>query len=1087
MKGTLSLLAVLALTMASACWGQTDTARLQGTVVDSTGGAVAGAGIIARNLETNRVVAVQSSADGEFAIPALPVGRYRLEVSKTGFKTVGREVALQISQVANVAFHLEVGTASEVVTVTAEAAMVDSADSEIGTIVQGRQVTELPLNGRNFTQLATLIPGATRGVPGGAPSGAQGGQTWRYSDSGDASLTVNGLRAQANNFMLDGLDNNETLVNTIVFFPPAEAIEQFRVQTSVASAEFGRAGGGIVAATIKSGTNELHGSAFEFLRNSQLDARPTFAAAKLPFKRNQFGSTMGGPIKKDKLFIFGDYQGLRQSAPLTPVFDTVPTAAFRGGDFSELLTPVLSGLPSPITIKDLLTGQPFPNNVIPPGRINPVGLRYLRAFPLPNTNGTFVNGNYAVQPLQVQSFNDFDVKTDWNIGAKDSLFGRFSFGQDESRTSSDFPQLPAGSGSGLNPNHQRGFGLGETHVFAPKVIHELRLGYIRIFYAYVPPFNDVPLSANLGIPNASTSPLLGGAAVINGGSQLTSSGNSGLNEQPQNTYQVASTTNWVHGAHALRFGANIIRRQLNILRNMQPSGNFDFSNPRATVSTGFSQADILAGFAQSYTIGVISGTVGTRSWETGYFVQDDWHASRRLTMNLGLRYDLDTWPIEVHNRQANFDIVTGQILLAGRDGNSRSFLNTPTHNFAPRIGFAYDVKGDGKTAVRGGYGIFYFIDRGGVSKQLVQNPPFLGSSVHSYTSGFRFALSGAAPNGAVDSTLATGPLPLGTYAGLNLMSPANVNMFAVLPSDVRSYAEQWNVQVQHEIARATVLSVGYIGTAGRHLDSYYNYNQQHFNAPAGVKNFPAMGTITLMESRGNSGYNSLQAQLERRFSNGLQFRAAYTWSHAIDDSEGAFDFSQIQNIFNFHLDRGSSDFDVRHHFVGSWLYELPYGTGRRFGSSAPAIARAILGGWQVNGILTLQTGVPFNLTTPGNPSGIHPDLIAPLVLYDNPNKWFSTSSFRQVPSVGGVLVAPGTLGRNVLVGPGVRTLDASVFRDFRIGERIKAQFRAESFNVANTPVFSNPNGDTSSSLFGRITGTLQSSERQIQFALRVTF
>lgn len=370
------------------CWGQTDTARLQGTVVDPSGASIASATVTVRNLETNRVYTVESNAaDGGFSILALPVGRYKIEVSKTGFKAVSREVALQISQVANILFTLQVGAVSELLNVTAAAAMVDDANSEIGAIVQGRQVTELPLNGRNFTQLATLIPGVTRGVPDGAPSGGQGNvETFRYSNSGGGALTVNGLRAQANNFMLDGLDNNESLVNTIVFFPPAEAIEQFHVQTSVASAEFGRAGGGLVTTTIRSGSNKVHGTAFEFLRNSQLDARPTFARTRNPFRRNQFGGTLGGPIKKDKLFIFGDYQGLRQSVPLTPDFLSVPTAAFRTGDFSELLTPALSGLTSPIMIRDLTTGQPFPNNVIPTARINPVGLKYLQAYPLPNTN-----------------------------------------------------------------------------------------------------------------------------------------------------------------------------------------------------------------------------------------------------------------------------------------------------------------------------------------------------------------------------------------------------------------------------------------------------------------------------------------------------------------------------------------------------------------------------------------------------------------------------------------------------------------------------------------------------------------------------
>lgn len=692
-----------------------------------------------------------------------------------------------------------------------------------------------------------------------------------------------------------------------------------------------------------------------------------------------------------------------------------------------------------------------------------------------------------MQRRQVQTFDDFDIKTDWNSGATDTMFGRFSFGRDKSDTSSRLPQLPAGTGSGENYNHQRGIAIGETHTFRPNVVHELRLGYTRIAYAYIPPFNDIRLAANLGIPNANTSPILGGGAAINGGGQLEYTGDAGPYISPQNTYQGASTTSWIHGAHTLRFGGNIIRRQVNLFRTAHAKGTFDFSNPNAPGSTGFSQADMLAGFAQSYAIGVESGMLGTRSWETGYFLQDDWHVSRRLTLNLGLRYDLDTWPTEVLNRQSNFDIVTGQILLAGQNGNSDSLVQTDQDNFAPRIGFAYDLTGNGKAAIRGGYGIFYFVDRGGAGKQLAQNAPFNGSSTYNYSSGYRFTLSGGAPMGSADSTLATGPLPLGTNAGLNLLSPVAVNMFAALPNNVNSYTEQWNLQIQREVARATVLSIGYVGTAGHHLMTYYDYNRQYFNAPVGAKNFPAMGSITVQETRGNSVYHSLQAQWERRFINGLQFRLAYTWSHAIDDSEGAFDFSQPQDIRNFHLERGSSDFDARHRFVGSWLCELPFGKGRRFGSAAPGFAQVLFGGWQMNGILTLQSGIPFNLSTPGSPSNVRPDQIAAVTMAGSPDRWFSTESFQRVPVVNNILLRPGTLGRNVLVGPGPRTLDASVFKGFHVTERVVSQFRAEFFNAFNTSVFANPHGDISSADFGRVRGTRQSSERQIQLGLRFAF
>jgi len=1083
------LLSVVFFLMVSSCWAQTETARLQGVVVDSSGGVVPGATITVTNLATNRVAVIQSNeADGGYSVPALPVGRYKIEVTKTGFKAVSREVLLQISQIANIRFTLEPGAVSEVVTVTAAAALVDSASSEVGAIVQGRQVTELPLNGRNFTQLATLIPGVTRGVPDGAPTGAQGNvETFRNGNSGGAALSVNGLRSQANNFILDGLDNNESMVNSIIFFPPAEAIEEFRVQTSIAPAEFGRAGGGLVSASIKSGTNVIHGSLFEFLRNSTLDARPTLAPQRSPFKRNQFGGTLGGPIIKDKLFIFGDYQGLRQSLPLSSEFLTVPTAEFRQGNFSQLLNPALSGLNQPILIRDLKAGQPFAGNLIPASRINPVGMKYLSAYPLPNTNAGKVNGNYVVQRLQVQKFDDFDARTDWNISSKDLIFGRVSFGQDNSTTSSAFSALPAGFGSGQNFNRTRGLAIGETHTFRPNLVQELRVGYARVHFGYLNPFNDRPLAADLGIPNANRTAELGGGASINPGTQLTNTGDSGPNRDAQNTYQAASTTSYIRGLHSFRFGANVIRRQVNIYRNSNAKGQFDFSDPTAPNSTGFTQADMLAGFARIYNIGIVSGMLGTRNWDSGYFAQDDWRVFRNLTLNLGVRYDLYTWPSEAHDRQANFDIASGQILLAGKDGNSHSLVRTDRNNFAPRIGFAYDLRGSGRTVLRGGYGVFYFLDRGGPSNQLAQNPPISGVSAYNYSAGYRIALSGRAPDGSTDSTLATGPLPPGTYAALDLRNPANLNVFAALPNNVNSYVHQWSLQMQRELTHSTVLSAGYVGTGGRKLTSYYDYNRQWFNAPNGTKNLPKMGTVNVQETRGNSSYNSLQAGLERRFWKGLHYRLSYTWAHSIDDSEGAFDRLQPADIRNFALERASSNYDIRHRLVVSSMYEIPYGKGRHFGSGAPAIVQYILGGWQVNGILTLQSGIPFNLSTPGTPSNNRPNVIAPVIIYGNPDGYFSTGSFSRALVSSNILVRPGTLGRNVLVGPGTRVLDGSLFKEFRIMERVRSQLRAEFFNVANTPVFANPSGDISSSDFGRIRGTRLSSERQIQFALRITF
>lgn len=1071
--------AAFLLLIISPSFAQTDTARLQGVVTDTNGAALPGATVTVTNLGTSRATTSQSNENGEYTVTALSPGDYKVEVKQDAFKTTTQNVTLEVAQVAGLDFKLEPGGVTEVIEITDSLPLVQTENSAIGTVIQGRQVTELPLNGRNFTQLATLVPGVTRGVPDGDASGARGNaETFRNGSTGGAVLSVNGLRPQANSFTLDGIDNNESLVNTIVVFPPAEAIQEFRVQTSIAPAEFGRAGGAVINTTIKSGSNEYHGSAFEFIRNDNLDARETFAPARQEFRRNQFGGTFGGPIIKDKLFAFGDYQGLRQFLPLQVDRASVPTALMRIGNFSELLPTTI--------IRDPVTGLPFPGNIIPPDRINPVGQNYLNAFPLPNAPG--LRQNYITQRTQVQEFNDFDTRVDWNIRAADQFFGRFSYGQDNSITSSRLPTLPAGFGSGTNFNRTRSLALGETHIFGPNVINELRLGYIRVNYGYSPPFQDQTISADLGIPNANTSSLLGGGALIGGfNDQIEYTGDFGPFLVRQNSYQLADTMSVIYGPHSLRFGASIIRRHVNLFRPNRGKGFF-FIGPGTGNTTGYEVSELLAGFIDNYTIGPPFGTVGTRNWETGFFFQDDWRVNRKLVLNLGLRYDLYTNPTEVANRQANFDIASNRILVAGQNGNSDSLIPTDKNNFAPRLGFAYDWTGDGKTVLRGGFGVFYFLDRGGIDNQLAQNPPFSGFSQFNYSDGYRITLSGLGANGSTNSTLATGPLPTGELTNLDLNNPQNVTVFAALPTNRTSQVMQYNLQIQRQLSDDTVLSAAYVGTRGENLTTYYNLNRQFYNAANGTRQFPNLGNVNVQDASGTSNYNSLQAQLERRFSKGWQFLASYTWSHAIDDSAGAFD-NQTNRVDprNLASERGNSSLDVRHRFVFSTLYQLPFGRGREYGSDIPKALDYVLGGWQLNSILTLQTGLPFDLVDPGNPE-TRPDIIGPVSVTGDPDMYFTTSAFARVPTNGaGVKLRPGTFGRNVLYGPGTKNLDLSFFKEFNITERFKTQFRTEFFNVTNTPQFSQPNTDITSGDFGKIRGTRLGTNRQIQFALRLEF
>jgi len=825
-------------------FAQSDAARLQGIITDQSGALVPGARVGITEVSTNRVLETTSAPEsGAWSFPVLPPGNYLIEVSKDGFKPIRQNVTLQVAQVANVNFVIEPGEVTQQVVVTAEAALVDSASSDIGTTVETRQIKNLPLNGRNFTQLATLIPGVNRGVPGNVASGqGNNAETFRYGTSGGASLVVNGARAQANNFTLDGLDNNESLVNTIVFFPSAEAIQEFKVQTNIAPAEFGRAGGAIVNTTMKSGDNGIHGSAFEFIRNSEVDARPTFAPKISPFRRNQFGGAIGAPVIKNKLFVFGDYQGFRQSTPVGVDFASVPTALMRQGNFSELLSPSKSGLSQPYTITDVSTGLPFPGNVIPNNQQNPVGLRYLGAYPTPNIAGK-VQQNYVVQRQQDQNFDDFDVRADWNASESDRLFARASYAHDKEDTSTRLPGLPAGYGSGTQYTYAHGGAAGYTHTFTPALIGDLRLGFQRTKLGYEPPYATVPLSANLGIPNANTSPLLGGGALIGGwNSQLEYTGDYGNYQVPENTYQGAGSLSWAKGNHMVKFGANLIRREVNLFRPKAGKGYFDlWGNGVGPGSTGYETADILAGFAANYQIGAQTGMFGTRSWENGVFVQDDWRLTRRLTLNLGVRWDVLTSPTEVAGRQANFDLQTSTIRAA--TGDRDPLVENNYHNVGPRVGFAYDITGNGRTVVRGGYGIFYFLDRGGIDNQLAQNAPFSGISQYNYTDGYRVTLSGQAPRDSANWMASTGALPLAGFTGLNLANPQNVSMAAIKPDNRTSMMQEWSLQVQHELPKSVVLSAGYVGAAGRHLTDRYNIAEQLFNTASGTHLYPGMGGI----------------------------------------------------------------------------------------------------------------------------------------------------------------------------------------------------------------------------------------------------
>ena len=1143
------LLSTMCLAFSIAAMAQTETARLQGTVTDSAGAAVAGATVKVSDLGTNRTVESTTNENGEFSFLALQPGRYQIQISNANFKTTQQEITLEVAQVTNLPVTLEAGAVSETVTVTSDAPLVESSTSAIGATISGRQAVELPLNGRNVLELARLSPGVTQGVIGGFASGVGGNaETYRGGNTGGAAISVNGQRTQANNYLLDGVDNNESLVNTINVFPSAEAIQEFRVQTSVATAEFGRGGGAIINSVIKSGKNDYHGSSYLFIRNSVFDARETFYnpannnGKRIPdFRRGQFGATFGGPVTfpgfgegtpyvrqlKDKVFFFASYDGLRQFLPGSTDFATVPTLRMRNGDFSEIST----------QLRDPLTGLNIPGNrldLLPSGRLNQAGLNYLRAFPLPNLSGT--TQNYTRVRNQNLKQSVFDLRVDANLNEKNQMFVRGSYGRFDQISDSRLATLPAGFGSGSNPIRTRGIVVGLNSSLTSSLFNELRLQVNRIRLGYEPPFGNQALSASLGIVNANRDALLGGGALIGGyNGQLEYTGDYGPYRVPQNTYQIVDSVSYVTGNHTFKVGGSIIKRNVQLFRPIAGKGYFRlYGNGDSTQcpgaagapslnqsgTTGFEQADLLIGFACSYQIGFQNGNVGTLTWENSVFGQDDWKVSSKLTLNLGLRYEYLTNPAEQFGRQANFNLNTGSLVLA-KDSKD-TLTKTDKNNFSPRVGLAYDLFGKGKSVIRGGFGIFYFLDRGGISNQLAQNPPYSGSRSYSYNDGYRITLSGQGPLCGTpqipfcnnNNVAATAPLPLPAVntdpAFLN--NPVGADVFAFRPDNKTSNVEQFNVQFQQQLTNNTAVSAGYVGTRGRNLSLYYNLQGGTVTTSSAVacpisgralgNCYPGLSSVNVRDDNGKSSYDSLQIQLERRFTKGWQYIAAYTFSRTKDNGEGAFDNAGA-SASNFIEPFTNSRLDFPHVFSFASIYEVPFGRGRQFGSDIPKALDLIIGGWQLNGIFRAQSGSPFDIRSNGVTLDVTGD---PYASTGTSNPFLNRTAFKAVPNGANRF---GTLARNSLRSPSTQQLNLGISKNFNFTETAKLQFKVDGFNLFNTPQFSTPNTNCDADRqqflnnnpatlnpayltcrdtnFGRIQGTNGYTNRQFQFGLRLEF
>lgn len=1082
---------------AAAALAQVSTGELAGSVTDSTGAAVPNAKIIATNAETNVVARETTSAsDGNYVITLLPPGNYILSVEAGGFrKLVQTGIQLQTNQRAKVDFALQVGQVNETVEVAATAPLLESQSSSLGAVINQKLVGELPLNGRNFVQLAILSPGVN-GTGFSTAGTIQSGS--RPDDRRPGTeIFANGNREGSNNFLYDGADNNERLIGLIVLRPAIEAIREFKVQTSMYSADTGRNSGAVVDVVTKSGTNELHGSAFEFLRNSAMDARNFFnvrGTAFPSFRFNQFGGSLGGPVIKNKTFWFVDYEGYRRTLQNFSIF-TIPTEAIRRGDFSAE-----NRIYDPLTTRTengQVRRDQFPNNQLPISRWDPVTRKLLAGYPA-TTNGNIAN-NYATNLGQLQNWDQGDVRIDHQITPNDNIFGRWSIQKTETIAPYTFPSvklegLPNAVGlgnedtfAGPASNPVQHAVISYTKVVSPRMVNDLRIGFSRFVLDYVQA--DAKPGDNLGnllgIRNANSHPLQYALPIINNANYAGVGHSRSLPiYRRSNTFHYQDNVTFTAGAHTLKFGGALYRRQITEYQTNRGNGRFNFSgaftDSRGSVPgpSGNAMASFLLGYAtlieQDYTL----AWTGQRLIETGIYVADDWRVSKKLTLNIGLRHDYFSPVTEVADRLANFDPDTATVLVANRDGVDRRMgVKRNFRDFAPRIGFAYQMLAH--TVLRGGYGLFYNPSgNGGAALRLFRHVPF--GPIYNVTPG---------------------DVNVGPRVSDGFPAPPSVNFDSIrnptggvvgVAKDFRSsYAQQFNLTLQHEIAPwQLLLKAAYVGNLGRRLHTTLDLNQPlagPTGSPASRRPFfgvrPGLAGISYAVADGLSNYNAFQFTVDKRLTSGLSMLVGYTWAHAIDDvgTEFGGGTGTPQDIRCRKCDRSNSSFDMRHRMTISYTYELPFFRDRK------GLSRLALGGWQFNGVTTMQTGLPY---TPGllvantnGAGGSRPDSTGTSAVLSNPTigRWFDPSAFTTPTTV-----RFGNAGRNILFGPGRVNFDLSMFKDFAWTDRFKVQFRTEAFNLFNTPQFGLPNASIGAPNAGTITSTV-GNPRQLQLALRIQF
>jgi hypothetical protein len=1030
---------------------QVTTGSVLGTITDPSGAIFPNAKIVITSTDTRVAHALASSDSGEYIMTGLPSGSYSITVTAAGFKTaVIANLELEAGGRLRQDVRMAVGENTETVQVSGQTAALEVDTSTLSSVVTDRQVAELPLNGRNFVQLAQLAAGVTEGPP----SAISGG--FRPDDRRQtAAISAYAQSDTLNNEMVDGLDNNEAITGTIGVRPSVDAIAEFRVHTNMYPAEVGKTPGAVVNLITKSGTNDLHGSAYEFFRNDLFDARNFFAGQgnKPEYRQNQFGASLGGPIRKNKTFFFADYEGMRIVEGTTYV-NTVPTLFEEQnlGNFSDIGGPVLSS-----------------------SQLNSIALKYFQLYPAPNLPG--VANNFTYSPNRRQTSDTFDLRGDHYFSDQDRFFARYTLNNVFTYTPGAMPPVNGIEPGGV-PNavanyypgdaHQRAqqLLLNYTHTFGSNSVMELLAGFTRIRNASLPVNYGNNLGTQFGIVNSNYNALTAGLPTVR------LAGYSGFGDTTwlplidlDNVFQYSGSLTQTRGHHTFKYGVDLIRRQIMGQQNASGSGLFTFT----TNPTPFVLANFLQGNVYTVARAALLTPRYYRTWEPSGYFGDVWRVRPWLTLNLGLRYDIFTPDVDAHGSISTFDPTTVSILVANQNGVSSSAgIETDHRSVAPRFGFAAHVTPN--TVVRGGYGIVYFRSNTGPANAF-NDPPF----VTTY-----------APN-PLTVTFST-PLPLPVPGSTTAPSGA---LYGMQLDYKNSSMQQFNFNVEHSFG-GTVATVGYVGELGRHLRLTPDINVAPPSPVSYVTRRPYYGAlpqvtnIWYIQSGGNSSYNGFQATVQRRLSHGITASANYTWSHAIGDvsefSPATVASSAVPSRTGM-LERGNSDLDVRQRFTLMLTYALPF--GRQLTGWKGGLAK----GWKFGVIDMWETGMPFSVvnSSPRSNTGVNsdrPDQLGTATL-SNPSiqKWFDTSMF-QPQALGTV----GTESRNALYGPHFRHFDCSLAKEFRIQERYTLEARIESFNLTNTPNFSAPAGTLGAVGFGSINSTrVGSTPRELQFALRLSF